>query len=258
MVTHRRKPVVPRCFIVPALVFCGCGSSSSSDNLDAQAGGRETGARGAEDSAALLADGSTETGVAPPDVAAKRLDGGLADVQVVSKLDGGLADVQAVSKLDGGLDGTPATVARPDGGLDLALDAAAVLDAIDSQPQVTLRQGGAWVNCMPMVNADPIDVTWTVDVAGARGSTAQLVESTVTASNGTSSIVQDFTVASPTIALVNGTGSADQRKPINGSSANTACDSMCSGGATYRLDLVFTIDGQSVSVSKSGNLSCAY
>jgi hypothetical protein len=75
---------------------------------------------------------------------------------------------------------------------------------------------------------------------------------------GPSTIVQDFTVDNPTISLANGAGSADQRKPLNQQQPNSACNSMCSGTVTYRLDLLYAIDGQSIAVSKSGNFSCAY
>ena len=125
------------------------------------------------------------------------------------------------------------------------------------QARVTLRSGGAYGNCMPIVSTDPIVATWTVDIAGARGTSAQLTKATVTVT-GSSTIVQDFTVDNPTIALTNGAGSADQRKPINQRQPNTACDSMCSGGVTYRLDLAYAIDGQTIAVSKSGSFSCAY
>jgi hypothetical protein len=107
-----------------------------------------------------------------------------------------------------------------------------------------------------MISSDPILVTWTVDVTGARGNTARLTKATTTVSSSTS-IVQDFTVDNPTVSLVAGAGSADQRKPVAVVSPNSACSDMC-GGATYRLDLVYEVDGQIISVGKSGSFICAY
>ncbi len=164
---------------------------------------------------------------------------------------------------EAGRDGTPD--AGIDGvrvaALDGAPDAGTGLDASDGggSLQVALQDVSAYANCMPVVgsNPDPIIVLWTVDITGARGDTAQLTKATITVSKGTS-IVQDFTVANPTIPLVGGTGSASQRKPLDSVSTNQACSSMCGGGATYQLDLVFAIDGQSIPVSKSGAFSCAY
>ncbi len=162
-------------------------------------------------------------------------------------------------------DGGPSTVksdagidTAPDAGIDGAPDTMVALDGGDggSQARVVLRSVYAYGNCMPVISEDPILVMWTVDITGARGDTAQLTKATITVSSGTS-IVQDFTVANPSIALVGGAGSADQRKPVAVVSPNSACSQMC-GGATYRLDLVYAIDGQIIAVSQSGNFSCAY
>jgi len=122
--------------------------------------------------------------------------------------------------------------------------------------QVTLRKVSAYGNCMPSIAADPIIVLWTVDITGATGASAQITKATITVSKGTS-IVQDFTVEQPTVSLVNGAGSADQRKSLASVSPNQACSSMCSG-ATYQLDLVFDINGQYIPASQTGAFSCAY
>jgi hypothetical protein len=171
-------------------------------------------------------------------------------------------------------DSGPSTQPRPDAGLDGALvdgiDGARVtgsdaapdtktgLEPSDggSPPHVALRNVYAYGNCMPMIQPDPIIAIWTVDITGARREAAQLTKATIAVSKGTS-IVQDFTVDNPIIPLVGGAGNADQRKPLASVSPNQACSTMCSG-ATYQLDLVFEIDGQSISVSKPGDFSCAY
>jgi hypothetical protein len=70
------------------------------------------------------------------------------------------------------------------------------------------------------------------------------------------SIVQEFTVDEPLISLIEGAGSAEQRKSNGSGTPNNAC-AMCNS-ATFRLDLVFEIDGETVGVSGSGDFSCAY
>jgi len=172
----------------------------------------------------------------------------------------GDARSESQTRPEAGFDGAPdavidgARVAGPDG----ASDTRTGLDASDggSLPQVALRNVSAYGNCMPMIQPDPIIVLWTVDITGARGDAAQLTKATITVSNG-ASIVQDFTVANPIIQLVDGAGSASQRKPLDRVSPNQACSAMCSN-ATYQLDFVFDIDGQSISVSKAGAFSCAF
>jgi hypothetical protein len=86
-----------------------------------------------------------------------------------------------------------------------------------------------------------------------------VTSATVTVSNGTASIVEKLTVDKPTILLVDGAGSADQRKPVFSGPAedNQACMSMCKG-ATYRLDLVLDNEGQTFAMSASASLSCSY
>jgi hypothetical protein len=161
---------------------------------------------------------------------------------------------------EAGLDSGPD--ARIDGAsdarIDSTVDSGTDLTAIDggSLPRVALRKVYAYGNCMPSIAADPIIVLWSTDVTGATGNTARVTKATITVSKGTS-IVQDFTLDNPTISLVGGAGSADQRKSLASISPNQACSSMCSG-ATYKLDLVFEIDGQTVAVSESGSFACAY
>jgi hypothetical protein len=162
------------------------------------------------------------------------------------------------SILDAGMGTESEPDARLDGAHDGLPDAKAGLDALDggSMPQVALRSVSAYGNCMPSIAADPIITFWTVDISGARGASAQLTNATIAVSKGTS-IVQSFMVANPTIPLVGGAGSASQRKPLETVLPNQACSSMCSS-ATYQLDLVFEVDGQSIALSKSGAFSCAY
>jgi hypothetical protein len=148
------------------------------------------------------------------------------------------SDTRADARLDGPIDTGPNTI---DGG---------------RPAQVALRNVSAYGNCMPSIAADPIIVLWTVDITGAAGASAQVSKATITVSKGTS-IVQDFTVEQPTVSLVNGAGSADQRKSLASVSPNQACSSMCSG-ATYQLELVFDINGQRIPASKTGTFSCAY
>lgn len=126
-----------------------------------------------------------------------------------------------------------------------------------SPGQVTLQNVYPYANCMPAISADPIIVLWTVAITGARGNAATLTKATITVSQGTASIVQDFTAEDPVIALVDGAGSADQRKSPTSLSPNGACSAMCSG-ATYQLDFVYTINGQSIAVSSSGAFLCVY
>jgi len=147
---------------------------------------------------------------------------------------------------------------RPDAGLDSAPALGATVDAgeVGSHVQVVLHASYAWANCMPEVPPDPILVTWTVDITGAVGATAQLSKATLTVSNSSSSVVQDFTANSPTIPLAGGAGSAQQQKTPGSASPVSVC-SLCTG-ASYRLDLVFTVDGQSFPVSGTSTFTCGY
>jgi hypothetical protein len=155
-----------------------------------------------------------------------------------------------------------ASVGTPDGpavdvpGDPSIPDAGSQVDG-GSPGQVTLLNVYPYANCMPAISEDPIIVLWKVDITGARGNAAKFTKATITVSQGTASIVQDFTAESPVIALVDGAGSADQRKSLTSVSPNVACSLMCSG-ASYQLDLVYEIDGQSISVSKSGAFLCVY
>jgi hypothetical protein len=150
-------------------------------------------------------------------------------------------DARSDAASDLGIDGARAA------GIDGPPDSTAVLDAGEAGRglQVVLSKAYAWANCMPSISADPILVTWTVDITGARGSTARLTKATIAVS-GSTSIVQDFTVDNPTISLAHGAGTADQRKPV------------AVVTPTYRLDLAYDIDGQSIPTSKSGSFTCAY
>jgi hypothetical protein len=112
---------------------------------------------------------------------------------------------------------------------------------------------------MPSVSPDPINVIWTVEITGASGDAARVIASTITVSDeADNSIVQEFTVDEPLIPLVDGAGSADQRKPVGSGTPNSACSLMCYGATTFRLDLVLEIDGEAVGVSEPGDFSCAY
>jgi hypothetical protein len=147
------------------------------------------------------------------------------------------------------------------------LDARPLLDGAGGAdgggaPQVVLRKSYAWANCMPSSGSgteDPVMVTWTVDIAGARGDTARVSKATLTVV-GAITIVQTFSVDKPTISLVAGAGSAEQRKPLPGTSPNTACTQICGGASkgSYRLELVFDVDGQSIAVESSGSFVCSY
>lgn len=153
----------------------------------------------------------------------------------------------------GGNDAVSMDSPKADGGREVASDAGS------SSGPVTLRKAAAWVDCMPSTRPDPIMVMWSVDVSGARGSTVKTTSATITVSNGTTSIVEKLTVDKPSIALVDGAGSADQRKPVGSGPEedNQACQLMCKG-ASYRLDLIFDNEGQTFSTSASGSISCSY
>ena len=127
-----------------------------------------------------------------------------------------------------------------------------------SSGPVTLGKAAVWLDCMPSTKPDPIMAMWTVKVSGARGTSVTVTSATVTVSNGTVSIVEKLTVDKPTISLVDGAGSADQRKPVLSGPAedNQACMLMCKG-ATYRLDLIFDNEGQTFATSASSSLSCS-
>lgn len=167
------------------------------------------------------------------------------------------ADAGVDAAADAGIDG--AKNLGVDGATDTGIDGATVsgttLDG-GSRAQVTLRKVAVYGDCMPSIALDPIIVFWTVDIAGARVATAQLTKAVATVT-GKTTIVQDFIVDKPTITLVDGVGSADQRKSDKNKLSSSVCDSMC-GGSTYQLDLVYEIDGQSIAVSNSGEFSCAY
>lgn len=158
---------------------------------------------------------------------------------------------------------------RPlDAAVERATDAAQERPA-DSRPaldgdgalRVVLRKSYAWANCMPTTGgtSDPIIVTWTVDIAGARGDTARVGKATLTVV-GAVTIVQSIPVDKPTIALVDGAGTAEQRKPVPGTLPNDACAEICRSPdkGSYRLELVFDVDGQSIAVESSGSFGCSY
>ena len=147
--------------------------------------------------------------------------------------------------------------ARPDAGFDGSIDTGPNTSDDVGPAQVTLRKVSASGTCGPEIPSDPIMVLWTVDITGASGASAQVTQATITVSKGTTSIVQDFTVEQATVPLVNGAGSADQRKPLASVSPNQACSSMCSS-ATYQLDLVFNINGQQIPARQTGAFYCAY
>jgi hypothetical protein len=175
-------------------------------------------------------------------------------------------EVAIQKPLDAAVDRAPdfAIDRMADTSVDTTADGAWTLDAtIDggAGPRVVLRKASAWADCMPSVAADPIMVMWTVDISAAHGDTARVSKGTLTVV-GAVTIVQDLIVDNPTIALVGGSGSADQRKPVPGTLPNAACTQVCpmvgSTKGTYRLDLVFDVDGQSIPVQASGDFQCAY
>jgi hypothetical protein len=144
------------------------------------------------------------------------------------------------------------------------VDSRPMLDSADGGggPQVVLRKSYAWADCMPRTGGatvDPVMVTWTVDIAGARGDTARVSKGTLTVV-GAVTIVQSISVDKPSITLSGGAGTADQRKPLPGTSPNDACMQICGGASknSYRLELVFDVDGQSIAVESSGSFNCSY
>lgn len=146
-------------------------------------------------------------------------------------------------------DDAPATDDAPSAG-----DAPATADA-PSAPTVTIRDVAIYGNCFP-VPADPVIAFWEVDVAGAAGASATLVSATLTLT-GASTITQTLTVDMTSIALSGGSGTAAMRKTGGSPSTVAGCGEMCSG-ATFRLDLVFMIDGRTVPASLTGNYGCVF
>jgi hypothetical protein len=246
--------------IVLGLILWGCQSPESSETGDAQAAIDQSRIRDAQ-----AAVDQSETRDAP--AATSQVDLGQPDLgrtdlgrdasappEVESPdaaRDRASADAPPIAPV--GNDAASMDSLKADGGGDV------VSDSGSSPAQVTMRKAAAWVDCMPSTRPDPVVVMWTVDVSGARGKTVKVTSATITVSNGTSSIVENITVDKPTIALVDGAGSAEQRKPVGSgpSEDNQACLLMCKG-ATYRLDLTFDNEGQTFSTSASGSVSCSY
>ncbi len=140
-----------------------------------------------------------------------------------------------------------------------AADAPAVVDAgatdAPAIARVTIRDVAIYGNCFP-VPTDPVLAFWEVDVAGASGSLATLVSATLTLT-GPSTITQTLTVDVTSIALSGGSGTAAMRKTGGSPSTIAGCGEMCSG-ATFRLDLVFMIDGRTVPASLTGDYGCVF
>lgn len=257
--------------LVLGLMLWGCQKAETSETGDAQAAIDQSQIRDAQAAIDLvqIRDAQTvidsETRDAPAET---------------SPVDLGQPDL---ARADSARDaGTSPEVERPDAGRDRATIDAPLIEtggndavSMDSQKAdvgrdvvsdvgsssgpVILRKVAAWVDCMPSTRPDPIMVMWTVDVSGARGTTVKVTSATISVSNGTSSIIEKLTVDKPTIALVDGAGSAEQRKPVGSGASddNQACLLMCKG-ATYRLDLTFDNEGQTFSISASGSVSCSY
>lgn len=180
--------------------------------------------------------------------------------------DTGRDDAGRDTSRDMAMDGRPFDVAgdspidgtAPDG----AIDAGSVdlwglgdAEAASDQPKVRLTKVSVYGNCMPIIANDPIIAFWTVEITGAQGSSARLTHAAL-AVTGSVPVNQVFTVDTPNVPLVNGAGSANQRKQRDSTSYNTACAHLC-GDATYQLDLVFSVDGQDIAVSSSGVFGCA-
>jgi hypothetical protein len=265
------KSAVVATIVIPSLAvaLAGCGRSMSttpstapdaaSDVLasakdaipgDVESVGRDT----AADRVAHDAPVATDVGV---DARGSATDDVKKDAGGAMGADAGVgADVAA------GPDGGVRDVGR-DGASDLAMGPDALRDAattpIDggAARSISLRKLTAYANCMPAISADPIIVVWTVDIQGAHGDSAEVTYAAITVFDDKRAVVQEFSVDKPVITLVDGAGSADQRKPVGGAASNAACE-MCNGGAKYRVDLVFQIDGETVTTSASGNFSCAY
>ena len=237
------------------------------------AGGSSTGSAGVDGSTSASVDGNPGSGGSATGGAAGTAGatstGGIPGTGGIESVCGGRSNCIVYCNVPpcicyceggtGGSGGSTTTGGAPgsggaagDGGIDTGLG---IIDG-GRPAQVTLRKVYAYGNCMPSIAADPIIVLWTVDITEATGASAQITKATISVSKGTS-IVQDFAVEQPTVSLVNGAGSADQRKSLASVSPNQACSSMCSG-ATYQLDLVFDIDGQHIPASQTGAFSCAY
>ena len=121
---------------------------------------------------------------------------------------------------------------------------------------VTITGLTVFANCMPVVDPDPIIAFWTANVTGANGSTATLSDAKLTV-NGSSTVMQTLTVDNPTISLSGGAGSQEQRKTSADVIPSGACSSLCSG-ATFSLELTYTIDGRMVMVTETGDFDCLF
>jgi hypothetical protein len=235
--------------------IAACGDSLDSPGLDASAQGRDIGQPDASVS---------------PDVGADLADAPIVDAAQVADAfdsgDGRRADLSSPSDVTGaGFDASyppdAAAVRVTDAAEERPVDSRPLLDGAGGGAQVVLRKSYAWADCMPAVGGgwdDPVMVTWTVDIAGARGDTARVSKGTLTVV-GAVTIVQNISVDKPTVALSGGAGSAEQRKPLPGTSPNDACMQICGAGkSNYRLELVFEVDGRSIAVESSGSFVCAY
>lgn len=194
------------------------GCGSSGAPLDSGPVGSDAGGGDSGADAAVIADAGPETDAGPGADAGDRDAGSLAD---------------------GG---------ESDGG--------SIADA--STATVVITDFYAYANCMPIVPPDPIRASWTATVSGATGAAATVTSATLTIMPGAgAATVQDITVSPPAIALVGGTGSADQIKTAASTSPVMACSRLCGSGVTARLDISFSIDGTTVSATATGAFSCA-
>lgn len=251
--------VIPSLWV--ALAGCGCSTSTTTPSTtpDAATDDRADALSGAKDAfvgdvASPGPDAATDQVAPTPDAAADQV-APMPDTTIAgadARVDGNVGSDGAGAR-DAGRDGSPDLAMGPDAPRDMATT------PIDggSARSITLRKLTAYANCMPAISSDPIIVVWTVDIRGAHSASAEVTKATITVVDDKRTIVQEFPVDKPAISLVDGAGSADQRKPVKDVSANAACE-MCNSSAKYRVDLVFQVDGESVTVSASGNFSCAY
>jgi hypothetical protein len=160
----------------------------------------------------------------------------------------------------GGRDGGP----RSDGGdsdaggaTDGGADAEAG-DAGEPGGTVMLTEFVAYSNCMPAIPPDPVIAWWTASISDGSGPTARLTSATLTISAG-DGVMQELTVDMPVIALIDGAGSAMQRK-VSGMPALTgACERVfCDGPRTAEIEVVFDIGGANATTTASTEFGCVY
>jgi hypothetical protein len=133
-----------------------------------------------------------------------------------------------------------------------------VPDSGTAAAEVEIKNVFVYSDCMPSTDPDPIIAFWDVEITGGQGSSAVLSSAKVVI-EGTVTVVQNLEIDVTEIPLVDGNGSASQRK--SGADVNPPslyiCTDLCKG-ATYTLTLVFTVGDEHIESIVSGEFLCWY